>query len=91
MSWIETMVGADDAARARTEAFLRNFEVIMLDNAIARQAIARQAVALRRGHRMRLSDAMIWASAQSRDMPRITRNTKDFPAGDPPVRAPYQL
>jgi hypothetical protein len=86
MSWIETMVGADDGARAGTEAFLLNFDVIMLDN-----AIARQAVALRRKHRMRLPDAIILASAQSRDMLLITRNSKDFPTGDPSVRAPYQL
>jgi len=46
---------------------------------------------LRRKHRMRLPDAIIRASAQTRDMLLITRKTKDFPAGDPSVRAPYQL
>jgi len=40
---------------------------------------------------MRLPDAIIRASAQTRDMLLITRKTKDFPAGDPSVRAPYQL
>jgi predicted nucleic acid-binding protein len=86
VTWIETMVGADATAHARTEAFLLNFAVIQLDN-----AVARHAVALRRTYRIRLPDAIIWASAQIHGMLLITRNTKDFPADDPSVRAPYQL
>jgi hypothetical protein len=34
---------------------------------------------------------VIWATAQVRAMLLVTRNTKDFPKGDPGVRAPYKL
>ena len=53
--------------------------------------IAARAVALRKQHRIRLPDAVIWASAQTHNMLLVTRNTKDFPPGDPAVRMPYYL
>ena len=35
--------------------------------------------------------AIIWASARSSGRLLVTRNIKDFPAGDPGVRATYTL
>jgi hypothetical protein len=35
--------------------------------------------------------ADIWASAQIRSLPLAARNTTDFPAKDPSIRAPCQL
>jgi hypothetical protein len=32
-----------------------------------------------------------WATAQVHAMLLVTRNVKDFPDGDPGVRAPYKL
>jgi predicted nucleic acid-binding protein len=46
---------------------------------------------LRRDHRLKLPDAIIWASAQVHAMLLVTRDTKGFPAGDPGVPMPYRL
>ena len=86
ITWIDVMVGAADGLVAPTRDFLGGFELIGLD-----ARIAARAVDLRRRHRIKLPDAVIWASAQDRAMLLVTRNVKDFPAGDPGVRAPYTL
>jgi predicted nucleic acid-binding protein len=39
----------------------------------------------------RLPDAIIWATARRKNTLLITRNTKDFPAGEPDIRVPYRL
>jgi hypothetical protein len=51
--------------------------------------IARDAVAIRRSHRIRPPDAIVWASARSEAAVLVTRNTKDFPKGESGVRVPY--
>ncbi len=86
VTWMEVMVGARETAGSTTRAFLARFEVIGVD-----EAVAEAAVRLRRSHRMKLPDAIIWASARTSGRLLVTRNTKDFPAGDPGVRAPYSL
>lgn len=84
ITWMEVMVGAEVRLEAPTRSFLDDFETIGLD-----ARIAEKAVALRRERRIKLPDAVIWASAQVNGMLLVTRNTKDFPAGDPGVRTPY--
>jgi predicted nucleic acid-binding protein len=86
ITWMEVMVGAEPAIASETRAFLDGFELVAVDN-----PIAERAVALRRLHRIKLPDAVVWASAQARSMLLVTRNTKDFPADDPGVRIPYKL
>ena len=86
ITWMEVMVGAAESLAAPTRDFLGGFELIGRD-----ARIAAWAVDLRRRHRIKLPDAVIWASAQDRAMLLVTRNVKDFPAGDPGVRAPYVL
>ena len=44
-----------------------------------------------RDHRLRLPDAIIWATARVAGAVLVTRNTKDVPAGDPAVRVPYSV
>jgi hypothetical protein len=34
---------------------------------------------------------VVWASAQDRAMLFVTRDSKDFPTGDPGIRFPYAL
>ena len=63
-----------------------NFEIIPLD-----LAVAESAVQLRRAHRLRLPDAIIWATAQVNDAVLVTRNTKDFNADWDGVRIPYAV
>jgi predicted nucleic acid-binding protein len=84
ITWMEVMIGADAAVEDATRAFLRSFDIVGLD-----AAVADRAVALRRGSKIKLPDAIIWASAQDNGMLLVTRNTKDFPANDPGVRHPY--
>ncbi len=84
VTWMEVMVGATEDASPATRAFLSRFLLIGLD-----EAVAEAAVDLRRVHRMKLPDAIVWASARTTGRLFVTRNTKDFPASDPGVRAPY--
>ena len=86
ITWMEVMVGADGDLEAPTRHFLNSFDIVAVD-----EQVAERAVGLRRAHRIRLPDAIIWATAQAHAMLLVTRNTKDFPANDPGVRAPYRL
>lgn len=81
---MEVMIGADAGVEEATRAFLAGFELVPLDGTVAERAIA-----LRRHHRMKLPDAVVWASAQVNDLLLVTRNTRDFPSDDPGVREPY--
>jgi hypothetical protein len=85
ISWMEVMAGAAAEVEAATRAFLDSFEQVMID-----QEIAEQAVAVRREGRVKLPDAIIWASARSRSLLLVTRNSRDFPADQPWVRIPYR-
>ena len=87
ISWMEVMVAARDEDDERVlTAFLGSFETLDLD-----RDTALEAVRVRRAHRMRLPDAIIWATARARGALLVTRNTKDFPRDDPAVRVPYTL
>ncbi len=86
ITWMEVMVGAGNDVESATRAFLKGFDVIPLD-----ETIAERAVELRRKHRIKLPDAMIWATAQAKAMLLVTRDTNDFAADDPSVRLPYKL
>ena len=85
LTWMEVMVGAAAPVAAGTEAFLSGFGLIPVD-----EAVARRAVAVRQKHRMKVPDAIIWATALVNNMLLVTRNTKDFPLDDPGVRMPYR-
>jgi len=86
ITWMEVMVGAKADLVEPTRRFLEGFKVIALDD-----EIANRAVTLRRAHRIKLPDAVIWATAQTAGCLLVTRNTKDFPADDPGIREPYVL
>jgi len=86
ITWMDVMVGADADLVEPTRRFLDGFEVIALDD-----EIANRAVALRRAHRVKLPDAVIWATAQIAGRLLVTRNIKDFPPDDPGIREPYTL
>jgi predicted nucleic acid-binding protein len=86
ITWMEIMVGANQDLETATRRFLRRFDIFTVD-----EQIAERAVSLRRSHRIKLPDAVIWATAQTHAMLLVTRNTRDFPDGDPGVRTPYKL
>jgi predicted nucleic acid-binding protein len=85
VTWMEVLVGASPALEMATRTFLDSFDVIPLD-----ASIAGEAVRLRREHRIKLPDAIIWATATTHSLLLVTRNTKDFPEDHPGVRVPYQ-
>jgi predicted nucleic acid-binding protein len=86
VTWMEVMVGASEEVADLTRRFLDGFAVVALDD-----RIAERAVALRRAQRIKLPDAVIWATAQIAGRLLVTRNTKDFPINDPGIREPYAL
>jgi predicted nucleic acid-binding protein len=86
ITWMEVMVGVEQDLEAATRNFLSGFDLVDVD-----ERIAERAVSLRHDHRIKLPDAIIWATAQVHGMLLVTRNTRDFPADDPGVRAPYKL
>lgn len=85
VTWMEVLIGVrSDEEEDVVEMFLRDFTVVDTTRRVAREAIL-----LRRRSRMKLPDALVWASAQTESALLVTRNTKDFPAADPGVRVPY--
>lgn len=86
VNWMEVLAGpiASEDEEDVIEMFLRDFTVVPVN-----RLVARAAVELRRTRRLRLPDAIIWATAQSESALLVTRNTKDFPADEPGVRVPY--
>ncbi len=86
ITWMEVMVGADADLVEPTRLFLEGFKVTALND-----EIADRAVTLRRAHRIKLPDALIWATARTAGRLLVTRNTKVFPADDPGIREPYAL
>ena len=86
VTWMEVLVGATPATERGTREFLNGFELVPID-----QGIAERAVALRKAHRVKLPDAIIWASAQERAMLVVTRDVKGFPNGEPSIRMPYTI
>ena len=87
VSWIEVMVRANDVTRPDLEHFLSGFILDELDD-----RTSRRAAELRRDKpRLKLPDAIIFASAQVNGRTLVTRNTRDFPADQPGVRVPYSL
>ena len=83
---MEVLVGASPENDAALRAWLGSFNVIALD-----MPIANRAVEIRKQRRIKLPDAIVWASAQVNSLLLVSRNVKDFPADEPGVRVPYQV
>ena len=86
VSWIEVMVGANASTEVDTRRFLAQFTTVPLD-----QEVAEQAVVLRRRYRLKLADAVSWASAQVAGRLFVTRDAKDFAHDVADIRIPYRL
>lgn len=87
MAWIEVLSKGNDATVREAVQFLDRFGLDEIDD-----EIALRAAALRRERpRLRSTDAIILATAQSRGRILVTRNTKDFPAELPGIRIPYTI
>lgn len=86
ITWMEILAGVEPANADIAHRLLSNFDLLPLDD-----KVAERAVHLRRTHRIKLPDAVIWATAQIHSMLLVTRNEKDFSASIPGIRIPYRL
>ncbi len=86
ITWIEVMAGANPSNENLAQAFLNTFQILPVTS-----NEATRSVALRQTKRVKLPDALIWATAQVNDRLLVSRNVKDFPADEPGVRVPYVL
>lgn len=85
VTWMELLVGAGKNHEAEIRSLLNCCEVHELT-----REIAQKAVDLRRKHRLRIPDAVVWATALESNQLLVTRNTNDFPRDHPSVRIPYE-
>lgn len=86
VTWVEVLAGARAEDEDDTRAVLSVFSIVPLDD-----EVAARAVYLRRQHRIKLPDAIIWASAQITRQLLVMRDAKDFPRDDPGIRIPYKI
>ncbi len=83
--WIEVMSKGSGEGLRRAEYFLTGFAVDEVD-----EEISSRAASLRRERpQLKLTDALILATALTRGRILVTRNITDFPAEMPGVRVPY--
>jgi predicted nucleic acid-binding protein len=86
ITWMEVLIGAEGDDSELRDFLESHFEIIPLD-----LAVAEAGVQLRREHRVRLPDAIIWATARVNDAVLVTRNTKDFKPDWEGIRLPYTV
>jgi predicted nucleic acid-binding protein len=87
VTWMEVLAGANDAEEeAIIREFLSRFKVQPLEKAVAERAIK-----IRRQQKLKLPDAIIWATAKELGRILVTRNTKDFSEKDAGIRVPYKI
>ena len=86
ITWMEVMVGATAETEETLRGFLNSFIRLPID-----EAVSNVAVGLRQRHKIKLPDAIVWASAQVHKRLLVTRNTKDFSPDEPGIRVPYQV
>lgn len=86
ITWMEILVGTTTDDEAMTRTWLNSFDVIPLNS-----GIANEAVRIRKQKRIRLPDAIIWASARTNSLLLVSRNVKDFSEDEPGVRMPYAI
>ena len=86
ITWMEVLVGVSgDSTEVRS--FMESYYHVFPLNL----AVAEATVQLRRAHRIRLPDAIIWATARVNDAVLVTRNSKDFDPTWEGIRLPYTL
>lgn len=86
ITWMEVMVGCDDETEEIVRGFLDRFDTIQIDRTIAESAIS-----VRKQHRVKLPDAIIFATAKSIGALLVTRNTRDYDSSIPQIRVPYEV
>ena len=84
---IELMVGAKEAGEeASIRGFLSSFEVLELSTEVAHEALR-----LRRQLRLKIPDAIVYATARTQGCLLVSRNTRELKPEWPDIRIPYRL
>lgn len=86
VTWMEVLVGTTPETERITRGFLSDFLSLPIDAQVSDVAID-----LRKKHKVKLPDAIVWATAQVNGRILVTRNTKDFAHDEPGIRVPYYL
>ncbi|WP_136420346.1 type II toxin-antitoxin system VapC family toxin [Herbaspirillum sp. ST 5-3] len=86
ITWMEVLVGATPDTASTIRGFLNGFQSLPID-----EKVSDLAVAIRQKHRVKLPDAIVWATAQVNGRILVTRNTKDFAHDEPGIRIPYHV
>ncbi len=87
ITWVEAQVKCPPGLEAATRSAIDGiFKCVELT-----EATLQESLNLRRSHRLKLPDAMIWACARVNGWQLVTRNTKDFPPTLAGIRLPYTL
>ncbi|MDN5753998.1 MAG: PIN domain-containing protein [Nitrosospira sp.] len=86
ITWMEVMAGA----MSETERIVRDFLNGFVNQPIE-EKVCVVAVKLHKEYKIKLPDAIVWATAQVDKRILITRNTKDFLQNEPGIRIPYQM
>ncbi len=85
VTWIEFLTGIPDNQMESARAFLNDMFQIIYPEELDYETI----LEIRREKRIKLPDAMIYASAQLQESQLVTRNTKDFDETMENVYVPY--
>ena len=83
---IEVLVGAKAGEEKAIRGFLATFQIIELSAEIAKEAIA-----IRKELRLKIPDAIVYATARSQGCLLVSRNTKEFKSEWPDIRVPYNF
>lgn len=87
ISFMEVMVGSkDDDEEKAIRGFLSTFEIVALTTEVANEAIK-----IRRKLKLKIPDAVVYASARTHGCILVTRNTKELKVEWPDIRVPYQI
>ena len=87
ITFIEVMAGAKNPDEEKQlRGFLTSFEMLDLS-----PVIADEVVTLRRKFRLKIPDAIVYATARINECQLVTRNVRDLRLEWPDVRVPYTI
>jgi predicted nucleic acid-binding protein len=86
ITWMEVLIGGELDEQEVLKQFLNSFKIIDLTPEICELAIN-----IRREFRVKLPDAIIWATAKFNNALLVTRNSEDFPSQLADIKIPYVI
>ncbi len=87
VTFIEVLVGAKNADEKTTiRAFLGLFRVVEIS-----ASVARETVTLRQEIRLKIPDAVVYATARVEGCILVSRNTKELKADGSDIRVTYEI